>query len=115
MYAPRRMTFSATMWTATLGLTIARTVAQIEALGLWAIIVGQVAIITTIWLVGQDLLERHRLVVRSDTKRLLEKHREQMIGVATGLAVKYNMDAEKVARILAETLLEDDKPTLTRV
>lgn len=116
MHAPRRMTISGALWTAVLGMAMTRSVGGIEWLTVWTIVVAQAATVATLWLVGQHLVERTRADIRSDTKRLLEKHRAVMIEVGTDLATKYNMDAEKVARVLAETMLEDDDgPRLSRV
>lgn len=103
MDAPKRTTLAAAGWTAVAGLAIARTLAGIEYLTVWAIVLGQISLLFTGWILMQDMMERQQ----QEMFRFVKKRQAELLDSATQLAVTYNMDAEKVARAVAHVVAKD--------
>lgn len=53
-----RMVVAAVAWTSVVGLAVAGTIGGVDGLTVWAIVVGQVAMVVTGWLIGEKVLTR---------------------------------------------------------
>lgn len=79
---------AAAAWTATIALAIARATTGMSGMAVWAILLGQVAMVFTGWLIVEDLMDRCR-------RRLIDEQRQM-----------YDAAVERVAVRLAEALRE---------